>query len=241
MSRIDGRALRQRIALIATLGLTASGEITFAIQVGWPAWIAWLMAVSLDIYVLCALEARRDVGVAIALMALTNVGAHTVAVIPGLTEGTGADKHPVWWLVAAASVLPPVVLWRVHRLIHNDHGQVTEETTEEATESPAVVHTEPAPQGESSQVSEVPAEVPAPEAVHTEDHTEEPTRVSAEEAKRAIYAGWAEGRPAAEVAREIGRDRSYVSRVYRRLDRERGPQIPGQMTVDEAINEADVA
>jgi hypothetical protein len=113
---VTGLCWRLRVALVATLVLTASGEFVFATRVGWPPYVAWALAVSLDVYVVVALEARRDVAWAIGLMAATNIAAHSVEMIPGLMVGQGADRHPVWWLVAAASALPPVVLWRIHRL-----------------------------------------------------------------------------------------------------------------------------
>jgi hypothetical protein len=111
-----------RGALVATLILTASAEYTFATKVGWSPQVAWALAVSLDVYVVVALRAKRDVAWAIGLMAATNVAAHSVEMIPGLT----VDGRPVWWLVTAASVLPPLVLWRIHRLAgHGDDQPVT--------------------------------------------------------------------------------------------------------------------
>jgi hypothetical protein len=81
--------------------------------------VAWALAVSLDVYVVAALRVERDVAVAIGLMVLTNVAAHSVEAIPGLR----VDGRPVWWLLAAASALPPVVLWRIHRLAgHGDQA-----------------------------------------------------------------------------------------------------------------------
>jgi hypothetical protein len=112
-----------RVALVATLILTASGEYVFATRVGWHPYVAWAMAVSLDIYVVVAMRAKRDVPWAIGLMAATNVAAHSVEMLPGLM----VDGRPVWWLIAAASALPPVVLWRIHRLSgHHQSAVLTE-------------------------------------------------------------------------------------------------------------------
>lgn len=100
------------VALAATLTLTAYGEWLFATRTGWPWHVALAMPVSVDVYVVLAYRMRRDTAPALLLMATTNVCAHLVTMVPGAM----VDGRPVWQLVAAASILPPVVLWRVHRL-----------------------------------------------------------------------------------------------------------------------------
>ena len=59
-------------------------------------------------------------------------------------------------------------------------------------------------------------------------------RLDAAAARAAIEAAWQEGLTVREAAARATRSPSYVGTVYRRLERERGPQIsPGQMTVEE--------
>lgn len=189
------------LSLAATIALTASAEVAFAQLIGWPTEVAWCMAISLDAYVLAALSARREVFVAIVVSALANVGAHTVTAVPSLmTHTPGQDSRPVWWLIAAVSVVPPLILWRVHTLMHAVH-------TPHPTPDPA------------SPAQEVPAAdedtLPAL-AIVTEGQVMD--RMSVQEARQLIEAGWVERTPAAQVARATGRDRSYVARVYRQLD-----------------------
>jgi hypothetical protein len=57
--------------------------------------------------------------------------------------------------------------------------------------------------------------------------TGEETELTAEQARDAARAAWQAGHPAAEVARQIGRDRSQVSRWYRKWDTETVETVNG--------------
>ena len=60
-------------------------------------------------------------------------------------------------------------------------------------------------------------------------------RLDAAAARAAIEAAWQEGLTVREAAARATRSPSYVGTVYRRLERERGPQpSPGQMEIGEA-------
>jgi hypothetical protein len=89
---------------------------------------------------------------------------------------------------------------------------------------PARTHTEPVddtvttvdPQPE---INELRDEVNADDV--DEPETAAP-RPSADEAYAVIVSGWRNGTSAAQVARDVQRDRSYVSRQYKRLDESQG-------------------
>ncbi|MFC8415688.1 hypothetical protein [Streptomyces coelicoflavus] len=94
-------------ALAAVLVVLASAEYELAAAVGFGQYVAAGLPASLDIYALAALRARRDVFAVVLVLVAVNAASHLVAV--GMLPVSVA-------LVVAVSALPPVILWRVHRL-----------------------------------------------------------------------------------------------------------------------------
>ncbi len=106
-------------ALFAAIGLTASGEWSLAVLVGFPLLVAPLLPIAIDVYVIAAFRRHRDTFTAISLMVIANVLVHLAeAGLFGVT-GTGDNVRPTWWLVALVVSIGPFVLWRVHAL--RDH------------------------------------------------------------------------------------------------------------------------
>ncbi|NEA51014.1 hypothetical protein [Streptomyces sp. SID10815] len=89
--------------------MTAAGEWELARQVGISRTVAPLLAVVIDVYVLAAVRAARgrDIAAALAVMGGAQVAAHLLR--------TGHISASVA-LVAAVSLVAPVVIWRVHAL-----------------------------------------------------------------------------------------------------------------------------
>lgn len=97
------------LALVAGIAVTAAGEWELARQVGISPVVAPLLAVVIDVYVIAAVRAGqgRDVAAALAMMGGAQVAAHLLS-----TDHIGSSVA----LVAAVSLVAPVVIWRVHAL-----------------------------------------------------------------------------------------------------------------------------
>ena len=96
-------------ALACTLVGTAHAEYTIAVATGVHPWVAACVPGALDLYVIRALQVRRDVFLAVLVMCAVNVASHLVTA-GVLTVG--------WELISAVGALAPLVLWRVHALWH---------------------------------------------------------------------------------------------------------------------------
>lgn len=96
-------------ALACTLVGTAHAEYTLAVATGVHPWVAACVPGALDLYVIRALQVRRDVFLAVLVMCSVNVASHLVS----------AGVLAVGWeLISAVGALAPLVLWRVHSLWH---------------------------------------------------------------------------------------------------------------------------
>ncbi|MGW2932939.1 hypothetical protein ACWDA7_13975 [Streptomyces sp. NPDC001156] len=97
------------VALIAGIAVTAVGEWELARQVGISPTVAPLLAVVIDVYVIAAVRAGKggDVAAALTMMGGAQVATHL------LRTGHMSASVP---LVAAVSLVAPVVIWRVHAL-----------------------------------------------------------------------------------------------------------------------------
>ncbi|MFV8127521.1 hypothetical protein [Streptomyces syringium] len=106
-----------RVALTAVVGLTATGEFQLAQLAGWPASIAWMLPLGIDVYVVQAMRRHRDVAPALILMVAANAIYHLAAV--GLF-GAHLNSHgvpgPEWWLIVGVAAISPFVMWRIHRI-----------------------------------------------------------------------------------------------------------------------------
>lgn len=101
-------------ALGCALVGTAHAEYTLAIAAHFHPYVALAVPGALDLYVLRALQQRRDVFVAVLAMVAANVTAHL------LTAGV---LHEHWAITSAAGALAPLILWRVYSLKHTRNRQ----------------------------------------------------------------------------------------------------------------------
>ncbi|WP_406468441.1 hypothetical protein [Streptomyces sp. NBC_01594] len=113
------------LALVARIAVTAAGEWELARQVGISSTVAPLLAVVIDVYVIAAVRAGKggDVAAALAMMGGAQVAAHLLS-----TGHIGASVI----LVAAVSLVAPVVIWRVHALAGVGKAPVVQKTPEPA-------------------------------------------------------------------------------------------------------------
>ncbi|MEU6635725.1 hypothetical protein [Streptomyces rochei] len=111
------------LALVAGIAVTAAGEWELARQVGISPVVAPLLAVVIDVYVIAAVRAGqgRDVAAALAMMGGAQVAAHLLS-----TRHIGSSVA----LVAAVSLVAPVVIWRVHALAGVGKAVVAQRTPE---------------------------------------------------------------------------------------------------------------
>lgn len=225
MSNNPKRDVLAWAALAAALTVTASAEYELARACGFGQFVAAGVPAALDVYAVRAIRAGRDVLAVVLTMITVNALAHLSA----------AHLLPVSVpLVVAVSALAPLVLWRVHRLGH-----------EEATEAAPVVQVDtPEPQVDAAPVHQGTPEIPqvtapapelAPEPapeVPTEVDTPASERLSAEEARRVIEEGWRAGRSVRETAVLATRAPSWVGKVYASLNAQQ--QIDGQTEIEVA-------
>lgn len=113
-------------ALMAAIGLTASGEYKLAMLAGFGV-VSWLLPVCIDIWAATAFHRKKDVRSALAMMIATNVIYHMAE--RGIVGVRTVDGHHVaeWWLIGLVACIAPVVLWRVHQLI--GHAQDEQDAT----------------------------------------------------------------------------------------------------------------
>ncbi|MPY38270.1 hypothetical protein FNH09_45820 [Streptomyces adustus] len=115
--RIAGAGWRTApwIALLAGIGLAASGEYELAHMVGIHPYVAPLLPVSIDVYCVTAFRTRRDIPAALTLMASANVIYHLSEQAHLVPEGQAAP----WWLTTFVVLIFVAVIWRVHSLMHD--------------------------------------------------------------------------------------------------------------------------
>lgn len=94
-------------ALGCALVATAHAEYTLAIEAHFNKYVALAVPGALDLYVIRALQERRDVFVAVLAMVAANVASHLIV----------AGVLPVGWpVVSAVGAVAPLVVWRVYSL-----------------------------------------------------------------------------------------------------------------------------
>lgn len=103
------------------LAVTFAAEYELARAVGINETVALAVPGALDVYVLRALQVRRDVLGAVIAMVLVNAASHLV---------TAGVLVADWPLIVAVSAVAPLVLWRAHVLRHRKHTASTEPDTE---------------------------------------------------------------------------------------------------------------
>lgn len=94
-------------ALGCALVATAHAEYTLATAAHFNKYVALAVPGALDLYVIRALQERRDVFVAVLAMVAANVASHLIV----------AGVLPVGWpVVSAVGAVAPLVVWRVYSL-----------------------------------------------------------------------------------------------------------------------------
>ncbi|MFF3127781.1 hypothetical protein ACFVRD_37055 [Streptomyces sp. NPDC057908] len=136
------------VALAAVIVLTASGEWAFARMVGLgdtPIGDAgWALPLGLDVYAVTAFRMKKDVPYALGLMAATNITYHVADMTgTGVTVVDG-KQHPSVYLIIVAVLVVVAIVWRVHRLLEDDHED-EKPSADPATEAdePTTVRDEP--------------------------------------------------------------------------------------------------
>lgn len=137
------------VAMAAAMALVAQSEWNLALAAGWAPWIAWAAPIALDAYVVRAVRARRDLGPAILVSAVSVLASHAVYAAPtAWTSGHVGDGHLRPWLAATCSVVPLLVAWRGHYIDAPARPVTTRErrpVTVKADTAPAVTSPMPPP------------------------------------------------------------------------------------------------
>lgn len=94
-------------ALGCALVSTAHAEYTLATAAHFNEYVALAVPGALDLYVVRALQQRRDVFVAVLAMVAANVASHLIA---------GGVLEVRWPVIAAVGAVAPLIVWRVYAL-----------------------------------------------------------------------------------------------------------------------------
>lgn len=142
------------VSLIAGVGFTAIAEYQLARTIGAPVPVAVLLPLALDVYVVAAIRRGRgrDIALSLLLMGVAQVSAHM------LEADVVKISVP---LVAAVSVLVPLVIWRVHALAVLPHKQPPGSGTE-AAETESLVPGATVERVPTADTTPVPAADPVP-------------------------------------------------------------------------------
>ncbi|MFE2689327.1 coiled-coil domain-containing protein [Streptomyces mirabilis] len=115
------------VSLAAVIALTASGEWAFASMVGLGNTpfgdLGWAMPVGLDVYAVTAFRMKKDVPYALGLMAATNITYHVADMTGHGVTVVDGKQHPSIGLIVVAVLVVVAIVWRVHRLLENDHEE----------------------------------------------------------------------------------------------------------------------
>ena len=138
------------VSLVAGVGFTAFAEYQLARTIGAAVPVAVLLPVALDVYVIAAIRRSRgrDIALSLFLMGVAQVSAHMLE---------ARVVHVSVPLVAAVSLLVPLVIWRVHALAVPAAKQEAKAATGTAPVPAATVERVPVPHAPS-----VPASSPVP-------------------------------------------------------------------------------
>lgn len=94
-------------ALGCALVATAHAEYTLATAAHFNEYVALAVPGALDLYVVRALQQRRDVLPAVLVMVAANVASHLI---------TGGVLQVGWQVIAAVGAVAPLIVWRVYAL-----------------------------------------------------------------------------------------------------------------------------
>lgn len=101
-------------ALGCALVSTAHAEYTLATAAHFNGYVALAVPGALDLYVIRALQQRRDVLVAVLAMVAANVASHLIA---------GGVLDVTWHVIAAVGAVAPLIVWRVYSLKYTRNRQ----------------------------------------------------------------------------------------------------------------------
>lgn len=101
-------------ALGCALVSTAHAEYTLATAAHFNEYVALAVPGALDLYVVRALQQRRDVFVAVLAMVAANVASHLIA---------GGVLAVGWQVIAAVGAVAPLIVWRVYSLKYTRNRQ----------------------------------------------------------------------------------------------------------------------
>lgn len=150
-----------RAVIAGAVGLTASGEYSLALMVGFDGPVAWLLPFVIDIYVIQAFRRHRDIVPAIGLTIAANVIYHLAdAGLFGLSSG----GKPQWWLIALVASVASLILWRMHLMVvpPKARRESPKRRRSESQQPPAAAPRETSPESESA-----PAPLSPPPAAET--------------------------------------------------------------------------
>jgi hypothetical protein len=105
------------LSLVAALTLCAIAEWQLALLASWPKEVAWCAPVLVDCYVVQSFRKQRDRRFSVPLIGATVSGSHVLPVV-------FPDGLPATWL-AVISVIPVLVLWRIHEIGHAERADQT--------------------------------------------------------------------------------------------------------------------
>ncbi|MFE3603885.1 hypothetical protein ACFXPK_31555, partial [Streptomyces sp. NPDC059142] len=109
------------VALAAGVGLAASGEYELARLAGFHELVAPLFPLSVDIYAVVAFKKKSDVRPALSIMAASNLAYHLAERGGVHDEGNPHGELIVLGLTALVVLTFVAIIWRVHRLLDEDH------------------------------------------------------------------------------------------------------------------------
>ena len=165
------------VSLVAGVGFTAFAEYQLARTIGAAVPVAVLLPVALDVYVIAAIRRSRgrDIALSLFLMGVAQVSAHMLE---------ARVVHVSVPLVAAVSLLVPLVIWRVHALAVPAAKQEAKAGTEAGTDPALTVERVPAsgpvpvPPASRPELTAVPGPAPTPVPVRQPRRTTKKTRRS---------------------------------------------------------------
>ncbi|WP_152626618.1 hypothetical protein [Streptacidiphilus carbonis] len=127
------------VALAAVITLTASGEWSFARMVGLgntPIGDAgWALPLGLDVYAITAFRMKKDVPYALGLMAATNITYHVADMTGHGIAVVHGKLQPSIGLIVVAVLVVVAIVWRVHRLLEDDHEEAQTPDAEAETDT----------------------------------------------------------------------------------------------------------
>lgn len=211
-------------ALGCALVSTAHAEYTLATAAHFNEYVALAVPGALDLYVVRALQQRRDVFVAVLAMVAANVASHLIA---------GGVLQVGWQVIAAVGAVAPLIVWRVYSLKYTRVRPDLGSTREMSAVSALVPESVPAP----STVPSAPgyAYPPAPDRVPDWMASEYPPSTPVLETSAVPYLKPVPDLPSEYAASAVhssaleGTDWAFVAGAREYTDKYPNPSVRGLM------------